>query len=118
VVNAINPSDIESISVLKDASAAAIYGARGANGVIVIKTKRGTKDKTDVTFSSYGGFTETPARYNLMNADEYASFSTRAWDSFRDVTRISLCPLTLRMNPECLMGLPTPTGRMRSFKEE
>jgi TonB-dependent starch-binding outer membrane protein SusC len=82
VVNAINPSDIESISVLKDASAAAIYGARGANGVIVIKTKRGTKDRTDVTFSSYGGFTETPARYNLMNADEYASFSTRAWESF------------------------------------
>ena len=48
----INPADIESIDVLKDASATAIYGARGANGVIVINTKRGNEGKPTVNFSA------------------------------------------------------------------
>ena len=82
VVNVINPSDIESISVLKDASATAIYGARGANGVVVIKTKRGATDRMEINFTSYAGVTRTPRRYQLMDADEYADFSTSAWTNF------------------------------------
>src|SRR5690606_3651787 len=51
-INDINPNDIASVEVLKDASATAIYGSRGANGVILITTKRGTKGKVNVNFSS------------------------------------------------------------------
>ncbi len=53
---AINPNDIESIQILKDASATAIYGARGANGVILITTKQGIKGDVQVTFNSSVGF--------------------------------------------------------------
>lgn len=56
----INPNDIESIDVLKDASASAIYGARAGNGVIIVKTKRALRGKPQVTFSSYAGFTASP----------------------------------------------------------
>lgn len=56
----INPNDIESIDVLKDASAAAIYGARGANGVIVITTKRAKLGKPTITLNAYSGFTQKP----------------------------------------------------------
>lgn len=56
----INPSDIESIDVLKDASAAAIYGSRAANGVILITTKKGTGGQTKINLSSYFGFSQRP----------------------------------------------------------
>lgn len=56
----INPNDIESIDVLKDASAAAIYGSRGANGVVIIKTKRGKPGKPQVNFSTYTGVSQKP----------------------------------------------------------
>lgn len=52
-VSNINPSDIESIEVLKDASATAIYGARGANGVIIVTTKKGSTGKAKVTYDGY-----------------------------------------------------------------
>ena len=55
-VNAVAPQDIESIDILKDASAASIYGARAAGGVILITTKRGKKGKPKVTFDTYYGF--------------------------------------------------------------
>ncbi len=82
IINTINPADIESVSVLKDASSTAIYGARGANGVIVMETKRGKEGQTEVNFSTYGGITQTPGRYDLMNADEYATFMQDATNSF------------------------------------
>jgi TonB-dependent SusC/RagA subfamily outer membrane receptor len=55
-IRGLNPSDIESMSVLKDASPAAIYGARAANGVVLITTKRGKADQSVVQFNAYGGF--------------------------------------------------------------
>jgi TonB-linked SusC/RagA family outer membrane protein len=82
IINTLNPEDIESMSILKDASAAAIYGSRGANGVIVITTKRGTSGKTSVNFSAYTGITQIPKLYNIMNADEYSAFSDAAWNAF------------------------------------
>jgi TonB-dependent starch-binding outer membrane protein SusC len=67
----IDPNDIESISVLKDASAAAIYGVRAANGVILITTKKGIGDKPVVEFSSRMGFQNVSQKTNLMNTQQY-----------------------------------------------
>ena len=67
----INPEDIESISVLKDAAATAIWGSQGSNGVIEIKTKRGTRGKTRVNYSFRLTSTYQPEGYKLLNGDEY-----------------------------------------------
>lgn len=75
---AINPSDIESIEILKDASATSIYGARGANGVVIITTKRGTAGKPRVTLDSYLGFQSVAKRYDLLTGPEFAEFAN-AW---------------------------------------
>ncbi len=75
-LNDINSSDIESISVLKDASSTAIYGARGSNGVIVITTKQGRGDsgKPSITFKTDLGFSQLPRQLDIMNAEEFARF--------------------------------------------
>ena len=67
----VNPDDIESIEVLKDASASAIWGSRGSNGVIMIKTKRGTRGKTKVTYSYRYTNAWIPKGLNLLNGDDY-----------------------------------------------
>ena len=67
----INPEDIESISVLKDAAATAIWGSQGSNGVIEIKTKRGTRGKTRVSYSFRLTGTYQPEGYKMLNGDEY-----------------------------------------------
>ena len=69
----LNPADIESISVLKDASSAAIYGTRGANGVILVTTKRGkASDKPTISFSTRVGVTNAINQYDMLNSQEYA----------------------------------------------
>lgn len=70
-LNDINPDEIASINVLKDASATAIYGSRGANGVMLITTKRGQAGETTLTYSSYVGVTTVAKKYPLMNAEQY-----------------------------------------------
>jgi len=65
----INPNDIESITVLKDASATAIYGARAVNGVVIITTKQGKAGKTSVTFNSTKGFQQAP-RLDVLHTPE------------------------------------------------
>ena len=67
----VNPDDIQSISVLKDAAATAIWGSQGANGVIEIKTKRGTRGKTRVEYSYRLTATYQPLGYKMLNGDEY-----------------------------------------------
>ena len=71
-MNMINSSDIESIEVLKDASATAIYGSRGANGVVLITTKRGKSGETSITFDSNYGVQQLRKKLELMDASEYA----------------------------------------------
>jgi len=71
-LSSINPSDIVSMDVLKDASATAIYGARGANGVIIITTKRGTKGESLITYNGYIGWQQMPEKLDLLNLREYA----------------------------------------------
>ena len=72
-VNAVAPQDIASIDILKDASAASIYGARAAGGVILITTKRGEKGKPKVTFDSYYGFQSLIKKMDVMDAAQYAT---------------------------------------------
>jgi len=67
----VNPDDIESIAVLKDAAATAIWGSQGSNGVIEIKTKRGSRGKTSVSFSARLTGTYQPKGYEMLNGDEY-----------------------------------------------
>lgn len=73
-LNTINPNDIESIDVLKDASATAIYGSRGSNGVVIITTKRGQAGKPTIQFNAYEGIQNVAKKIEMMNAQEFSSF--------------------------------------------
>ncbi|MFP4448596.1 MAG: TonB-dependent receptor [Bacteroidales bacterium] len=70
----LDPNDIESISILKDASASAIYGARAGNGVVLIETKSGKEGKTTISFNSYYGIQEVNNKLDMMNADEWKNY--------------------------------------------
>lgn len=78
----INPADIESISVLKDASAAAVYGVRAANGVVLIQTKKGRLGRPKVTYSGYTGFQNTPALWEMNNTQQYIELTQAAYDAY------------------------------------
>ncbi|NWJ52850.1 MAG: TonB-dependent receptor [Bacteroidetes bacterium] len=75
-INLVNPDDIESFSVLKDAAATSLYGSRASNGVIMITTKQGQKGQTSLTANIYYGFQQVPqrGRPDLMNANEFATY--------------------------------------------
>jgi len=73
-LSAINPNDIESIEILKDASATAIYGSRGANGVVLITTKRGRAGQGSVTFDAYYGQQEIAHEVKVLNAAQFGNF--------------------------------------------
>ena len=83
-IDYINPNDIASIEVLKDASATAIYGARGANGVILITTKRGVPGKPRITYDG-DLFTTTigPKRVEMLNAQQYIQVENLAYDNIK-----------------------------------
>lgn len=70
----LNNADVESIEILKDASATAIYGSRGANGVVLITTKKGKSGRISVDLDSYVGFQKPRKKIEMMNANEYAQF--------------------------------------------
>ncbi|GAB3929034.1 TonB-dependent receptor [Larkinella terrae] len=74
-INDFNPNDIESMEVLKDASAVAIYGSRGANGVILITTKRGKEGKTVLSYDGYYGVKKAKKDLNLMNGEEFVRYA-------------------------------------------
>ena len=87
----VNPNDIQSIEVLKDASATAIYGSRGANGVIMITTKKGTSEKPRLEFTAFTGVSQTSYKYDILKAGPFAelyntykpnTFSTAQIDEF------------------------------------
>jgi iron complex outermembrane receptor protein len=73
-LNTINPNDIESITVLKDASATAIYGSRGANGVILIQTRRGLSGRPSIDYDVYVAASSPSRKLNFLTGDEYRSF--------------------------------------------
>ena len=71
----INPDDIENMEVLKDGSATAIYGSRGANGVIMITTKKGVRGRNTITYSGIVGFSSPVQKFDLMNANEFVTIA-------------------------------------------
>ena len=91
-LSSINPQDIESLSVLKDAASASIYGAQSSNGVILVSTKKGKSGKPNVQFNMQMGLSNVPKQMDIMNADEYVDFYTKAYDSnnerFRDYPQL------------------------------
>jgi TonB-linked SusC/RagA family outer membrane protein len=76
VMNRLNPSDIESIEILKDAASAAIYGSSGGNGVVIINTKKGKAGKISTSINSYYGFQEASKKIDLMNTRQWNNFYT------------------------------------------
>ncbi|WP_046756682.1 SusC/RagA family TonB-linked outer membrane protein [Kordia jejudonensis] len=83
----INPSDIDTITVLKDASSTAIYGAQGANGVVIITTKRGTTTKPKISLDIYTGFSQVWNTLPVLNGEQYRDLMTELglstnWDDF------------------------------------
>ncbi len=73
-LNSLSPSDIESIEILKDASATAIYGSRGANGVVLITTKKGRNDKMTVSYNTYAGVQSIAKKIDVLSTTEYINF--------------------------------------------
>jgi len=84
-----NPNDVESITVLKDASATAIYGARGANGVVLITTKKGIQGATQITYDAYYGSQSVTKKLDLLNAKDYATLARTFWSRFRNGSLVS-----------------------------
>lgn len=93
-MNNLNPSDIESIQVLKDASAAAIYGSRAANGVILVTTKSGKKGDLKVSFNSSFGVSSVASKLSLLNQEQWAKVSTAAYAA------AGKQPLDIALNPQ------------------
>lgn len=74
-INDLNPNDVVSVEVLKDASATAIYGSRGANGVILITTRKGKSGKPQINYSAFGGVTKARAMYKVMDGKKYETYN-------------------------------------------
>lgn len=72
-LNQLNMDDVENIQILKDASATAIYGSRGANGVVIVTTKKGTKGKGQINFSAYYGIQEATSLIDMLDASQFAA---------------------------------------------
>lgn len=110
----LNPNDIENISVLKDASAVAIYGSRGANGVVIVTTKKGgSSKKTSVNLDYYTGVMNPTNYFDMMNADEYRNFRAayRKAQGFQTLNDPSQYPQTGFEWPAAVLQ----TGRQDSY---
>ncbi|WP_372934161.1 SusC/RagA family TonB-linked outer membrane protein [Mariniphaga sediminis] len=81
----INPEEVESITILKDASATAIYGSRGANGVVVVETKRGMVSKPVITFNSTHGFQQVQKKMDVMNPYEFVKYQNELNPTFAEM---------------------------------
>lgn len=81
-INAVNPQDIQSMEVLKDGAAAAIYGSVAANGVIIVTTKNGKKGDTKVDFSTYISMTTVAKKLDMLNADEYKNVHKQMYQNY------------------------------------
>ena len=105
ILNLINPNDIESISVLKDASSAAIYGVRAANGVVLITTKRGKAGRPRVELAASRGVQNLPRRYDVLDLPEYVGLVREMYANNPAVTA-NLPPFYREGNAAYLGSLP------------
>src|SRR3989475_101442 len=90
----LNPNDIESIEILKDASATAIYGSRGASGVVLITTRQGKAGATTITYDTYGGVQQASRRMQMMNGPQFADFkreASRTVGKYQCPTGVAVC---------------------------
>ncbi|MEL7147544.1 MAG: SusC/RagA family TonB-linked outer membrane protein, partial [Bacteroidota bacterium] len=94
----VNPADIESIEVLKDAASAAIYGAQAANGVVLITTKRGSAGATKLDITYQKGFVQPLELYDVMNAQQFAEIRAEAYENNPSTSRATA--IGLYGNPE------------------
>ena len=92
VLSDINPDDIESIDVLKDAASAAVYGSRAANGVVLITTKRGKTGKPKVTYNTWIGISHYAKFFDVMNAQQYVDYKNLAVENRYGTDEMSLTP--------------------------
>lgn len=106
-LNDINPDDIASLEILKDASATAIYGSRGAGGVILVTTKRGKIGKPVLSYDGYHGITNIMGKYNVMNGPEYAQFKQDAAKYNRTAPGTTAYPLTAKEQEALAAGVST-----------
>ncbi len=111
----INPSDIASVNVLKDASAAAIYGARAANGVIIITTKKGRPGKTNINFNTFAGFQNATNTLDLLNSQQYQQAYNTARDNAGQDRIPNLDGTTIGTNSDWQDAL-LRTGTLRSYE--
>lgn len=103
VLTLINPADIESMTVLKDASAAAIYGVRAANGVVIITTKQGKEGKAKVDVDIRGGVKNNPKTFDLLDVSRYTSLYQEAYANNPD--QLSTMPLQLNPSDTVTRGI-------------
>lgn len=111
----INPADIESISVLKDASAAATYGMQAANGVVLITTRRGQMGKPTITFDSYAGIQQFPQLWEMLSTEELLKLDQVARDNYNKQMNLEPgSPSYLTQHPD----LSDPVLRARDNSQE
>ncbi|HYG18618.1 MAG TPA: TonB-dependent receptor, partial [Ohtaekwangia sp.] len=91
-LSAINPGDIESIEILKDADATAVYGSRGANGVVLITTKRGKPGRVKVDFNFLSGIGQAPSRLDMLNTKEYVMMRREAFTNDNRAMTVQRAP--------------------------
>ncbi|WP_375417028.1 SusC/RagA family TonB-linked outer membrane protein [uncultured Hymenobacter sp.] len=101
----VNPSDIESIEVLKDASATAIYGSRAAGGVILVTTKKGKKGQSRVSLDSWAGWSQPVRLFDVLNAEQYINIKNEAVRNL-NANRIAVTPA----------GAPSPVPNIEGFR--
>jgi TonB-linked SusC/RagA family outer membrane protein len=106
--NLINPNDIESLEVLKDAASAAIYGSRAANGVVIVTTKRGKAGKTVFSVSAYTGIQSVDKFINVLKKDQFVTF-------VKDVSRIKATPYPAIFDGD-VSGLPDVNWQKQVFR--
>ncbi len=100
-LNAINPNDIETIDIMKDASAAAIYGSRASNGVVIITTRRGKIGKFQIDFDAYTGTQSMSKKLDLLNTSQLFTLANEAITNQRNDIRFANTPVALAgPNPE------------------
>jgi TonB-linked SusC/RagA family outer membrane protein len=100
----LNPNDVASLEILKDATATAIYGARGANGVVLVTTKRGNNNgKTTISYDAYAGITDPLDKVHLFNGPEFAEYVREAYRSTNEYKDIN--------------GNPVPTGVIDAYAD-
>ena len=102
VLATLNPADIASIDILKDASAQAIYGSRAANGVVLINTKRGKAGEGKISYDTYFGWQEIPKKLDIMNLNQYAQYMNSLVNEVRAVPGSGMDSIGEFKNPALL----------------